>query len=280
MSLGIKEFYSGKTIFLTGTTGFVGKVVLEKIIRTLPDFKKLFIMVRDKKNKSVRERFENEILSSEIFDPHFKRDPNLKQTLREKVIPIAGDLIIDKLGLSQADRAMLTAECEIVINCAASVNFDDPLLDALEINYFGCLRMLELAKECRNILAFTHVSTAYVNSNLPDQSQVEEKVYDLPGNQDPEDVIRGIIKLGPQKVQEQELAILGKYPNTYTFSKAFAERAVKKLRGNLPVTILRPSIIVCCYDDPFMGWIDSPAASGGIILGVSSGILHVVHANG
>ena len=100
MSLGIKEFYRGKTIFLTGTTGFVGKVVLEKIIRSLPDFKKLFIMVRDKKNKTVRERFETEILSSEIFDPHFKKDQNLRQTLREKVIPVAGDLIIDKLGLS------------------------------------------------------------------------------------------------------------------------------------------------------------------------------------
>lgn len=280
MGIGIKEFYEGKTIFLTGTTGFVGKVVLEKIIRSLPKFKKLFIMIRDKKNKSVRERFETEILSSEIFAPHFKKDPNLKETLRQKVFPVAGDLIIDQLGLSPADRAMLTDQVEVVINCAASVNFDDPLLDALQINYFGCLRMLQLAKECRNILAFTHVSTAYVNSNLPDMSKVEEKVYDLPGNQDPEQVIKNIIKMGPQKVQEQELAIIGKYPNTYTFSKAFAERAIKKLRGNLPVTILRPSIIVCCYDDPFMGWIDSPAASGGIVMGVSSGILRVVHSKG
>ena len=104
-------------------------------------------------------------------------------------MPIAGDLIIDKLGLSAENRAMLTAECQIVINCAASVNFDDPLLDALEINYFGCLRMLELAKECPNILAFTHVSTAYVNCNMPDNSKVDEVVYNLPNNQDPEEVI-------------------------------------------------------------------------------------------
>lgn len=50
---------------------------------------------------------------------------------------MAGDLIIDQLGLSDADRAMVTAETELVINVAASVNFDDPLLDALQINYFG-----------------------------------------------------------------------------------------------------------------------------------------------
>ena len=51
--LGIKEFYEGKTIFLTGCTGFVGKVVLEKIIRTMPNFRKIFVMIRAKKNMSL-----------------------------------------------------------------------------------------------------------------------------------------------------------------------------------------------------------------------------------
>ena len=202
MGLGIKEFYKGKTIFLTGTTGFVGKVVLEKIIRSLPDFKKLFVMVRAKKNMTVGERFEKSILSSEIFDPLLQDNPNLLQELRAKIIPVAGDLIIDKLGLSPEDRAMVTAETNIVINVAASVNFDDPLLDALQINYFGSQRMLDLAKECKNILTFCHVSTAYVNSNMPNNSVIEEKVYELPGNMDPEKIVQDIINLGPQKVAE------------------------------------------------------------------------------
>ena len=94
---------------------------------------------------TVRERFEKEILSAEIFQPLVRADPHLMQKLREKIVPVAGDLIVNKLGLSDEDRAMVTAETEVVINCAASVNFDDPLLDALEINYFGCLRMLTLA---------------------------------------------------------------------------------------------------------------------------------------
>lgn len=88
-------------------------------------------MIRAKKNMSVRERFEKEILSTEIFAPLFANDPQLQHTLRQKVVPVAGDLIIDKLGLSAEDRAMVTSECEVVINCAASVNFDDPLLDAI-----------------------------------------------------------------------------------------------------------------------------------------------------
>jgi len=56
-------------------------------------------------------------------------------------------------------------EVQIIINCAASVNFDDPLLDALNTNYFGCMRLLDLALKSSSILCFTHVSTAYVNSN-------------------------------------------------------------------------------------------------------------------
>ena len=83
----------------------------------------------------------------------------------------------------------MTEETEVIINCAASVSFDDPLLDALQINYFGCMRMLELAQECKNIKVFTHVSTAYVNCNIMTNEKIEEKVYDLPGNQDPDKIV-------------------------------------------------------------------------------------------
>lgn len=59
-----------------------------------------------------------------------------------------------------------------------------------------------------------------------------------------------------------------------------AERALKKKHGNLPVTIVRPSIIIANMDDPFDGWIDTLAASGGIIFGVSLGVLHFVKSDG
>ena len=97
---------------------------------------------------------------------------------QSKIVPIAGDLVMDKLGLSDSDRAMVTSDCHILINCAASVNFDDPLQDALRINYFGCMRMLELAHECEQIQVFTHVSTCYVNCNMPG-GLIEEKLYDV-----------------------------------------------------------------------------------------------------
>ena len=82
------------------------------------------------------------------------------------------------LGLSPGDKSIILNEVNVIINCAASVNFDDHLHDALAINYFGVQNMLTLAEESRSIECFTHVSTAYVNSDR--SGYIEEKVYDLP----------------------------------------------------------------------------------------------------
>lgn len=75
--MNIVEFYKDKTIFLSGTTGFVGKVVLEKLMRTLPHFKKIYVMVRKKKTITIQQRLENEIFSSEIFSVVQDANPEL-----------------------------------------------------------------------------------------------------------------------------------------------------------------------------------------------------------
>ena len=43
--MSLKEFYQGKTILLTGATGFLGKVILEKICRSLPVVKTIYLSV-------------------------------------------------------------------------------------------------------------------------------------------------------------------------------------------------------------------------------------------
>ena len=50
------------------------------------------------------------------------------------------------LGLSSSDRALIVDEVDVILNVAASVSFDDPLKQALMINYFGAKQMLDLAK--------------------------------------------------------------------------------------------------------------------------------------
>ncbi len=46
-------------------------------------------------------------------------------------------------------------------------------------------------------------------------------------------------------------SLLGDYPNTYTFTKGLAEYLIMEERENIPVIIVRPSIISGTYIDPF-----------------------------
>jgi fatty acyl-CoA reductase len=42
----ISGYYREKSILITGTTGFVGKVILEKILRTFPNIKAIYISIK------------------------------------------------------------------------------------------------------------------------------------------------------------------------------------------------------------------------------------------
>ena len=55
----VTEFYTGHDIFITGATGFMGKCLVEKILRSLPTAGRVFVLVRPKKGKSVQERVED-----------------------------------------------------------------------------------------------------------------------------------------------------------------------------------------------------------------------------
>ena len=61
----IQQFYAGKHILLTGCTGFLGIIILEKILRTCTEISKLYILIREKANMAIEDRlkklFENEV---------------------------------------------------------------------------------------------------------------------------------------------------------------------------------------------------------------------------
>ena len=61
------------------------------------------------------------------------------------MIPIKGDLVLEGLGMDPEVRQVLIQDLEVIINSAASINFDDPIREALKINYFGAQRILQLA---------------------------------------------------------------------------------------------------------------------------------------
>jgi fatty acyl-CoA reductase len=58
----LQQFYSGQSIFITGGTGFLGKLLIEKLLRSCPGIVSIYLLVRPKKGKDVHQRAE------EIFD--------------------------------------------------------------------------------------------------------------------------------------------------------------------------------------------------------------------
>lgn len=55
----IADFYSGKNVFVTGGTGFVGKVLIEKLLRSCPGVKTVYCLIRPKKGLNAVERLTN-----------------------------------------------------------------------------------------------------------------------------------------------------------------------------------------------------------------------------
>lgn len=52
----IKKFYEGAEIFITGGSGFLGKVLIEKLLRSCPDIKRIYLLLRPKNGMSDSER--------------------------------------------------------------------------------------------------------------------------------------------------------------------------------------------------------------------------------
>lgn len=55
----VAEWYKGKNIFVTGGTGFMGKVLVEKLLHSCSDLGTLYILMRSKRGKSPEERLKD-----------------------------------------------------------------------------------------------------------------------------------------------------------------------------------------------------------------------------
>ncbi|KAG5861920.1 hypothetical protein JTB14_012997 [Gonioctena quinquepunctata] len=91
----IPEYFEGKDIFITGGSGFIGKVLIEKILRSCPSVGKIYFLLKSKKRKSIEERLAV-IKNMAVFDILRKSNPDAL----DKIIPIHGDVTELQLGCS------------------------------------------------------------------------------------------------------------------------------------------------------------------------------------
>lgn len=263
MASQIAEFYSGKSVFITGGTGFLGLALIEKLLRST-EVKTIYLLVRSKKGKTPQDRL-NDLTKNLIFEKLLETNSN---DIFDKLVAVTGDVGEDNLGLSPEDRELLIKNVNIVLHSAATLDFQQPLKPTVDINILGTRRIVQLCSEITNIKALVHVSSAYVNAYL---KEVEEKLYPVPG--DVENVIKLTQSLSEAALDEITPTILKDHPNTYTFTKHLAEYEVNKAASKFPCAIVRPSMIVGSWKEPVPGWTISKNGPQGFLMGAAKGVV-------
>lgn len=254
-------------LLLTGCTGFLGKVILENILRTNPKghHPKIILVIRPRKGLSATQRFTKEVAESLCFS---RLNPEWTQNIEV----LSADLTVPNWGLSEKDREDLRRKVTHIIHSAASIDFNLPLMDATRANIATALSVVDFATGCRQLASIVCVSTAYVHPHR--QGPLQEELVPLPF--DPDTLYKRI-----QSAQISQEAILREtaHPNTYTLTKCLAEHLIAERCKKLPLTIIRPSIIAASLKHPFPGWIDSHAALAAFIAAYGSGLMRVVAAD-
>jgi len=133
------------------------------------------------------------------------------------VLAVRGDLTQSGLGLRGRQRDGLAERISEVVHGAASVSFALELDASRAVNVEGTRRVLEFARHCQargGVRRFSYISTAYVAGEHT-----------------------GCFS-------EDDLDVGQRFRNPYEQSKFEAERLLGHWREQLPVTVLRPSIVV------------------------------------
>lgn len=260
----------GHVVLLTGATGFVGKVVLHELLRRREELgvERILVLLRADGHSSARARLRDKVLQS----PCFAAEPH---GWERRIDAFAGDVTRPTCGLDVGALARVRSDVTHAIHCAASVEFSLPLPSATDTNVTGALHALELAKSCARIASFVSVSTAYVTPHPRPHERApfvaHEQLAPLPRDADQ---LYGAIRAG--RMDAKRLLAETGHPNTYTFTKCLAEHLLVRHAGELPLTLLRPSIVSASRFFPMPGWIDSPAALAAFVALVGTGRLRVV----
>ncbi|KAJ8916622.1 hypothetical protein NQ315_000267 [Exocentrus adspersus] len=262
----IADFYTDKTIFITGGTGFVGKVLLEKLLRACPGISRIYLLIRPKRDQQAQERLQ-QLLCSPLFDSVRKERPGDLS----KVRAIEGDITQPELAIAPLDIALLTSSVNVVFHSAATVKFDEKLKLSVAINMLGTQRLVELCKKMDRLECLVHVSTAYCNC---DRDEVKEMVY--PPSIRPDIVTSLVDMLDEDLVDFLTMKLIGNRPNTYTFTKALAESWIKENKGDLPLVIVRPSIVISSINGPLQGWVDNWHGPTGIVAALGKGLYRAI----
>ena len=138
--VSIAEGLDGKRIAVTGSTGFLGTALVERLLRSAPGCELVLLIRPGRRSDRDPAGQPGDLPQRRLRPPARARGDEFQATLDRRVTAVAGDVGTDGLGLDDAGRAAL-ADCDIVIHSAATVSFDSPLDAAVEVNLLGPTRI-------------------------------------------------------------------------------------------------------------------------------------------
>ncbi|HEV3072374.1 MAG TPA: SDR family oxidoreductase [Solirubrobacteraceae bacterium] len=205
---------TSRGVLLTGATGFIGMELLARYLERTD--RRVYVLVRGANDDAVAARVEHTL--HRLF--------GADHPYAERVIAVRGDITRPALGL-RGKRDGLAEEVSEIVHGAASVSFELGLEASRAINVEGTRRVLEFAERCcvrGGLRRLSYLSTAYIAGDHG------------------------------SCFSEDDLAVGQRFRNVYERSKFEAECLVARSRGRLPITVLRPSIVVGERDS---GWTTS-----------------------
>ncbi|HBU40223.1 MAG TPA: HAD-IB family hydrolase [Acidimicrobiaceae bacterium] len=316
----ISEALSGKRIAITGSTGFLGTALVERLLRGVPDCE-LVLLVRPNRRNSAQRRVEREIIRNDAFDTlRSQWGDEFDAICEQRISVVSGDVTNEGLGLSEDDRHLFTS-CDVVIHSAATVSFDSPLDSSIEINLLGPNRIIQLLKDMEVRPHLVAVSTCYVAGNrrgaaneellagtpfqvdvdwraevdaarrtrtdLDARSRIPEELSNFNKGAREELGAAGLPMLAAKTEQlrvswvNDQMVEAGRsratslgWPDVYTYSKALGETALVELHDDIPVSIVRPSIIESAWSQPSPGWIRGFRMAEPLIVSFAKGELN------
>ena len=75
----------------------------------------------------------------------FQNVAELYPDFRKKLVPVAGDLLMDNIGLSDEDERLIVHNVNVIFHSAATVRFAERLKTAVQMNVVGARKIVDLA---------------------------------------------------------------------------------------------------------------------------------------